>query len=61
LARSPLIDATETTRVATESVRRALTYYDYLQTGDTALALRAIHETMIEQQQKLNAILLNHE
>jgi hypothetical protein len=57
----PLIAAEQAVSQATDAVLRARTFYDYMQSGDTHIVLRGIHETLIAQLQKLNALVLNND
>jgi hypothetical protein len=52
----PIMNAQEALRVAIEEARRTMLYYDYLNNHHSK-ALYDIHQELIGQYQKLNAII----
>ena len=54
---NPLEQALEAMRIATDAVQRARNYYDFMQKEATHTTLVSIHERMIEDQQRLRALI----
>jgi hypothetical protein len=56
MAADPIMAAQDALRNAVDQVQRTRVYYDYLN-DDRSKALREIHETLIAQHLRINAII----